>query len=111
MKPISPKDASMKAIVKFPKEVIEAFNEVIVENLKVINSTGGTKRTVAEFTQDVVVNRICAKMDITRDEVFNKKYLDVEHIFEKEGWTVDYDKPAYNESYKATFTFSGKFSD
>ena len=110
MKPISPKDASLKAITKFPKEVIETFNELIIENLKVIGVTAGVKKATASFTQDTVVARICTKMDITRSEVFDNKYLDIEPLFEGEGWFVEYDKPAYNENYPSKFTFTSNFS-
>lgn len=43
-----------------------------------------------------------------RDELFDKGWMDIEPIYRKSGWRVEYDKPAYNETYPATFTFSKK---
>ncbi len=33
-------------------------------------------------------------------------WLNVEELYRAQGWTVTYDKPGYNESYPATFTFA-----
>jgi hypothetical protein len=43
--------------------------------------------------------------DLTRAFIFSKGYLNFEELYEAQGWKVVYDKPAYNESYKANFTF------
>jgi len=42
----------------------------------------------------------------TRDEVFDKGWLNIEPMYRAAGWKVVYDKPAYNESYEPTFTFT-----
>ena len=97
----------MKAITKaqvneavgnreFPDFVIEAFNECIVE--------AKMKGTTTVY-QDDVVERILVKTDTTRQAVYDNHWLDVEDYYRKAGWTVIYDKPAYNETYKANWTF------
>ncbi len=99
-KPFTPKQAEDKKEEIIPAEVIEAFEELIVENL-----SGGS----ATITQDEVVQRIHKKMKrVKTQEMFDKGWLDVEGLFRKAGWEVEYDKPGFNESYKATFTFSKK---
>jgi len=99
-KPFTPKQAEDKKIEVIPPQVIEAFEELIVENLR-----GGT----ATIKQDDVVNRIHEKMTgVKTQEMFDKGWLDVEDLFRKAGWEVEYDKPGFNESYPATFTFSKK---
>lgn len=45
-------------------------------------------------------------MDVPRNVVFANKWLDIEDIYREQGWRVDYDKPAYNENYQASFTFA-----
>jgi hypothetical protein len=45
-------------------------------------------------------------MGVSRQEVFDNQWLDIEDIYREAGWKVSYDKPAYNETYKAYFTFS-----
>jgi hypothetical protein len=45
-------------------------------------------------------------MGMERAEVFSKHYLDFEDVYRKQGWKVYFDRPGFNESYTATFTFS-----
>lgn len=98
VKPITPaKVVALKASI-FPDEVLEAFNELIAENF-----TGG----VASFTEKKVVARI-VKKGISSSQAYANNWLDVEDIYRKNGWKVEYDKPGYNESYDAIFTFSIK---
>jgi hypothetical protein len=44
-------------------------------------------------------------MSYKREDVFKNGWLNVEHLYETHGWKVEYDKPAYNEDYPATFKF------
>lgn len=97
IKPITPNDASIAFLEAIPDVVIETFNEFICN----INSNSIT------IKQDDIVNAIIKK-GISRDEIFLNHWLDVEKIYEEAGWKVEYDKPAYNESYPATFTFTPK---
>lgn len=97
MKPIKPSQVQGKKNAAFPDEVIEAFNELIVENWQ------GNSATVK---QGQVVGRIMAKMQITSAEIYQNNYLDVEPLFRKAGWKVMFDKPGYNETYEGYFVFS-----
>jgi hypothetical protein len=94
-KPISP-DEVVKTL---PDEVIISFNELISEKLV---------RGTAQFTQKEAIARILTKMDTTRQEIFNKGWLDIEDVYNAVGWKVAYDSPAYDESYEAHFTFRKK---
>lgn len=65
------------------------------------------------FKQDDVVNLICQKMGYDEykaavNKVYEEHWLDVEDCYRAIGWAVNYDKPAYNETYPATFEFSKK---
>lgn len=100
IKPIKPSEAISLKLVQIPDEVIEAFNELIAENF----SSG-----YSSFKQSDVVARIDKKIKESGGKLkFNISWLDVEEIYEKNGWKVEYDKPGYNESYPATFTFKSK---
>ena len=108
-KPITPAEALGKSGENIPDFVIEAFDELITEGIR-----GSTSVTI---TQDEAVERIISKMPARiadnlghsrRDEIFEKNWLDVEELYREQGWEVQYDKPAYNESYAPTFTFSSK---
>ena len=39
------------------------------------------------------------------EKVFKNKWLDVEEVYRKAGWKVEYDKPGYCEDYEAYFVF------
>jgi hypothetical protein len=97
-RPIRPHQVdSVKTGELVPAEVFNAFNELIARNWD------GTQ---AKFTQDAAVDAIVKRIPgLERHLVFERHYLDVERSYERAGWHVEYDKPGYNESYAATFTF------
>jgi hypothetical protein len=92
MSPISPVQVAKKKGEYIPKEVFEAFDALIVENY-----VAGR----AVVIQDEVVERVKKKVGNC-----NNKWLNVEAAYEAVGWKVEYDKPAYNESYPAKFIFT-----
>jgi hypothetical protein len=98
VKAITPKQASEYKKNTIPAKVIEVFNELINENMS---------HNQANVRQDEVVNRLVHR-GLNRTEIFDRGWLDIESIYEKAGWKVKYDKPAYNENYPATFTFHVK---
>ena len=100
VKPITPNGARKKAEETIPDQVIEAFNELISENI-------GNSSYVTILQKDAI-KRIKEKMpEISTDTIFAKRWLDIEQIFRKQGWKVEYDKPAYCETYEANWTFKG----
>ena len=68
VKPITPSHAEQKRIEALPPQVIEAFNQLIVENF----AKGGTM-----IKQNEVIERILALMPIERSDIFARGYLDV----------------------------------
>ena len=104
-KPITPAEVAAAKVESIPPEVYEAFNELIV--------AAWDSEHRAVIVQDTVVKAVLAKlksagMSITRQALFDTGWLDVEDAYRKVGWTVTYEKPAYNETFEATFTFSKK---
>lgn len=95
--PIKPEDIVNLKEKVIPDAVFAVFNALIVENWNGYNAT---------FRQKVAAELIATKLDTTISELYDKHYLDVEDIYRKAGWIVKYDKPAYCESYPATFSFS-----
>lgn len=96
--PISPKEVADKKMEMFPDAVFEAFNEMIVQNAGIGEIT---------VKQDDVV-ALMVKKGLDRNEIYKNGWLDVEDVYRKAGWKVDYDKPGYNEDYDAYFVFSRK---
>jgi hypothetical protein len=100
VKPIKPSEAVSLKDKGIPPEVIEAFNELIPQNMK---------HGMATILQKDVVALI-VKKGLKRNDIFDNDWLGIEKIYEKAGWFVSYDAPAYNESYEASFTFEAKNS-
>lgn len=95
--PIRPEEVVKAKKESLPNEVIHVFNEAIAE---VWNGT------YSKVSQDAMADRIADRLGIDREAVFEKHYLDVEEVFRAAGWKVVYDKPAYCETYPATFEFT-----
>lgn len=104
-KAITPKEVTAQKESSIPEYVFEAFNELIA-----MHYNGSS----ACFTQDAVMALILKKMGKkptdqgARQHIYLNHWLDVEDIYRKKGWKVEYDKPAYCETYDANFTFSKK---
>jgi hypothetical protein len=101
VKPLSPDEAADKAQSEMPDFVIEAVNNLLQKELH---------QGYATLRQEDVMKEIMrlAPEGTKRQDVFDNKWLDFEPIFEKAGWSVEYDKPGYNESYEPTFDFKDK---
>ena len=99
--PIKPSEVvSLKERVT-PEQVFEAFNETIAKHW-----TGHSSR----FGQDEIIAAIESKMveQNIRRRIFDEHWMDVEPIYRAAGWDVEYNKPGYNESYEANWTFEKK---
>src|ERR1700727_2547589 len=105
VKPITPAEARKNKNHEIPDFVMQAFNEEILQKFD-----GHSARV----KQDDVIHRIMVKSEraiasgagtgaITREDLFDNHWLDVETIFQDAGWMVEYDKPAYNETGPALF--------
>lgn len=94
--PVTPSEVKEQAGSHIPDEVIECVNALLL---------AGTRA----FGHDKIIEAIQRKVpNVSRSEIFKWNWLDFEPVFRKAGWSVDYDKPAYNESYEATWTFREK---
>ena len=95
--PISPEEVHELKQQLLPDEVIRVWNQLIAENFR---------GSISVIYQDEALARLETALDCSRDTVFKKGYLEIEDIYRKVGWTVKYDKPGYNEDYRAFFRFT-----
>lgn len=97
--PIKPSEVTNYKKSIFPDAVIEAFNELIAKNWN---------DGIASFKRDTVSDLISNKLlgtGIKYDSIF----LNIEDIYQAEGWKVEYESAGYNESYfDPSFRFSIK---
>lgn len=103
VRPIKPSEVVAAKTAVLPDEVLEAFNELIVKKWD------GRSATVKQ--DDVVtlavekLEKRTEKRENWREYAFEQGWFDVEDIYRAQGWDVEYDKPAYCESYPAKFIF------
>ena len=100
IKAFNPDEAKRDSEEDFPLAVIESFNEVIKRNYSGRSST---------VLVDEVIALISTKMIVSRAMIFENKWLDVEDVYRKNGWDVEYDQPSYGDSdFKPRFVFTKK---
>lgn len=100
VKPISPDEVVGEKRKHIPDFVIQAFNELIAKHFDGRASTFGIKEVEAAVLR--LWNGDNPKI---REQMYAEHWLDVEDIFREQGWSVEFDKPGYNESGESTFTF------
>jgi hypothetical protein len=111
-KPITPAEACEALNNRVPEFIIEAVNRLLKAKIRV------NQVTITILQSDVINEAIKIykeraslwDAELTKSMIFDKGWLDIEPIFEKAGWQVEYDKPAYNETFRAAsfkFTATG----
>ena len=98
--PIKPEEVGKKKQSMIPNEVIEAFNFFIAKKWNGYSS---------KFKQSEVISKILSLMGKDSGDsgfLFDNYYLDIDEVYIEQGWKVSYDRPGFNESYPATFTFT-----
>ena len=96
--PITPEEVTPEKLKDLPPVVIDTFNQLIARHYE-----NGT----ATVYQDEVLGQL-NKQGLLSTEIFANEWLNVEDIYRHVGWEVDYEKPGYNESGQAFFTFKRK---
>ncbi len=90
--PISPDEIPAAKPAVIPPEVFDVVNELLV-----LKSTGNNSITIL---QSEIVDEIRKRMP-----TYNIEWLNFEDAYRAAGWIVEYDRPAYCETYPASFTF------
>lgn len=104
MKPISPEKVEQIRIHEMPEAIIQATNELIVRSWNGRSATVKVDEIIDQYFR--VVREDDNKM--TRKELFDKHYLDIEPAYREAGWKVQFEKPDYTESFPSYFVFSKK---
>jgi len=104
VKPLSPDEVAAESRKDIPHLVIEAVNNLLIKKVC------GGRAVIKQSDISLEIQRL-AKVQgepVTSQQIYDNGWLDFEPLFERVGWAVVYDKPAYNESYPATFEFTRK---
>lgn len=104
--PITPKEVQKRRTESIPEVVFEAFNEMITQEWD-----GHSANFTLQAVGRLALSKLKASGEnrgLTFQGMCDKGWMDVESSYRKAGWSVDFDKPGYNETYEANFTFSKK---
>ena len=96
IRPITPAQVVKEKSECIPPIIIDVFNKLITRKF-----TNGSARV----TQDEAIQAITARMDVSRHQLFESGWLNIEEIYREQGWLVQYIRPDYTESFPAYFTF------
>lgn len=104
-KPISPKEA-FEGFDQLPPKVLDTWNKLIVKN------RSGRRSVVMQNSAIEALRGAMTSANsdtlIPRQMVFDEGWLNIEEVYRANGWNVEYDKPGYNETYEASFTFTAR---
>lgn len=105
VQPITPGEVYQTQQDSIPDFVFEVVNDLLVKRVS-------TPYGQATIKQDDIAKAIRAHPTYLQmqpqPDIYAGHWMDFEDHYRKAGWNVEYDKPAYNENYPATFTFRGK---
>lgn len=96
--PIKPSDIPASKAAYIPPFVFDCFNECITKHY--VN--GRSHFTLQEVQR--LVEKACAAAHVA----YETHFMDIESVYEQNGWKVEYDCPSYAESYPSKFTFIEK---
>lgn len=100
-KPISPNEIMSNLDKIIPPVVITAINNLLKKKFR------GSKTKIEQ--NEIISEIISLDNAITRDEIFDNKWLDFEEIYSKNGWDVKYNKiNFYDDSPRSYFLFEPK---
>lgn len=107
LKPFTPADAEKAKKHHMHPIMIDAVNELLGENYNKAGRVKIYQEDVIQRALQLFKERIGGSA-ITEQNIYDYGWLDFEDIFRNAGWNVQYDRPAYYETYKAYYMFTKK---
>jgi hypothetical protein len=102
---LSPDDILKEKINFIPPFVIEAVNRLLGQRFSGSSCVLLQKEVIA-LAEKIGVEYRELPEGGNRQMFFERHWLDFEPVYRELGWRVEYDKPAYNETYEPSWTFS-----
>ena len=94
---LKPEDISDSKEEYIPDVVFDVVNALITQEWN---------GRSACIKQKDIIEKIGQISDLTKDIIYKKNYLDIENVYRKNGWEVEYESPAWGESFDAYFEFT-----
>lgn len=109
VQPIKPSEVDKQKSENIPDEVFEAFNELIVKNFsggRAIVKQKDVISLIIEKTRSEESSMVNWYPEKIKKNIYDNHWFDIEDIYRENGWTVVWDKPVFNETYEASWTFT-----
>lgn len=99
LKPLSPSEVKQKAIESIPDEMIQAVNELLIEN---------ASRSSIVIKQKDIEDRFrkLSKGKYNHVDIYAKGWMDIEPVYSKAGWKVRYESPDRDQNFEEYFAFT-----
>jgi len=104
---LGPREIQVNKNNNIPDEMIQAANELLAENLDVHSDATFTSKALTRRYRELVAGSEATEEMIAGIKI-EMRWLDIEDRYRRKGWDVEYDKPAYNETYDGYYEFSAK---
>ncbi|SRR6266581_4402026 len=108
VKPISPDQIAVEKRKHVPDAVIEVWNKLIAEKFSNGSALIYLEEAVKALENIATEPGVDSPVTVSRCHIYGSGWLDIEPIYREAGWIVDFDKPGFNETYKATYFFKKK---
>lgn len=108
VKPVCYEAAKEHYINAFPEAVLTATNNLLKKNfVSPDKSIQFNRQTLLKEIYDVIGLKKENESDVysIQELKMDVKFLNIEDVYNLRGWIVDYDRPAYNESYDGFWVF------
>lgn len=96
-RPITPAEVVGLKRSSIPAAVFDGFNAMIA------SSWDGREATFSMKDAEEAI--LALDKSLKSDQLYDNGWMDVEPIYRREGWSVEFEKPGYCESGEAMFTF------
>ena len=96
MPAISPAEARARTGELIPEEVLEIINGFLI----------GYSRSPITIHREELVGKISTALDIDRNEISKRRYLEFAEVYRAQGWSVVFEAPDRGESGYSYWRFS-----
>ena len=103
--PLTPHEAVQQKLEDVPEKVLNCWNKIIKSNLDKTNSS-----VTSRFTLDELAKMISSEMACSFDVAQSKGWFDLEPLFIKSGWNVQFHRASYADDFDSYFYFEANLN-
>ena len=107
--PLSPAEALNNKSKALPEYVLRAVNDLLTKHITSLNPGSSIRFTTDDLIDLSIKWATSLGYSVTRQDLYDNTWLDIEPAYRTHGWTVQYEAPSYGDDpFKPYFTFKVK---